>query len=309
MLRVENLTKNYGKFQALKGISFAVDEGRIFGFVGPNGAGKTTTLKIIATLQAPTSGKVWVAGKEVTANPAAVRRLIGYMPDFFGVYDNFKVEEYLDFYGACYGLSAAERRQVIGELLELVDLSHKRDSYVDTLSRGMKQRLCLARSLIHNPALLILDEPASGLDPRARIEMRELLKELKAMGKTILISSHILPELAELCTDIGIIENGQFVATGAVEEIMQRVCNQRVLQIKVLSETEKAMRLLQEQPHITGVTVIAEGEIQAGFNGEKAELHALLCLLIAQGIPVVAFGEVNNNLEDVFMRITKGVIG
>ncbi|MGM9951046.1 MAG: ABC transporter ATP-binding protein, partial [Lysinibacillus sp.] len=208
MIDIQGLTKKYGSFTALDHLDLKIEEGVVFGFVGANGAGKSTTFSILSTLLAPTSGNAYVNGISVIDNPVAVRRQLGYMPDFFGVYDQLKADEYLDFYGASYGLSAAERAAIIPELLELVNLTDKRYSYVDLLSRGMKQRLCLARALIHDPKVLILDEPASGLDPRARTEMRDILKHLKSMGKTILISSHILPELAEMCDELGVLDNG-----------------------------------------------------------------------------------------------------
>jgi len=216
MIRVESLVKIYGKVRALDGLSFSVPERSIFGFVGPNGAGKTTTLKILATLLLPDSGKAWIAGSEVSVEPDQVKKNLGYMPDFFGVYSNLKANEYLEFYAQACGIPAARAKPVAKDLLELMDLSHKAGEFVEALSRGMKQRLCLARALVHDPPVLLLDEPASGLDPRARIEMRELLRELSTMGKTILISSHILSELAELCTNIGIIDQGRLVASGTI---------------------------------------------------------------------------------------------
>ncbi len=307
MLEVDKLTKFYGDFAAIEEITFAVPEGSIFGFVGPNGAGKSTTIKILATLMAPSSGTARLDGIDVTRNPRAVRGLLGYMPDFFGVYDDLKVTEYLDFYGASYGLSAARRRAVIPDLLELVDLSQKADSYVDNLSRGMKQRLCLARCLVHDPKILLLDEPASGLDPRARVEMRELLRELQRMGKTILISSHILPELAELCQYVGIIERGRLVASGSVEEIMQQVHYRKVIKVRLLSGEEQAAEILAQQPGIDRVTVSSK-QVQAGFEGEETLLARALAALVNAGLPVVSFAEGNNNLEEIFMRVTKGEV-
>jgi len=234
MIEIENLTKTYGSFTALKSMSMSIAKGTVFGFVGPNGAGKSTTMSILATLLAPTSGTAKVGGYEVTRHPQEVRKLIGYMPDFFGVYDHFKTTEYLHFYGASYGIPRAEREKMIPQLLELVNLTDKADFYVDSLSRGMKQRLCLARCLVHDPELLILDEPASGLDPRARIEMREILKELKSMGKTIMISSHILPELAEMVDEIGVIEHGELIAKGKVQDIQNRMRTNRTLHIRLM---------------------------------------------------------------------------
>ena len=239
MIEIIGLTKQYGKFTALDHLDLQIEEGTVFGFVGQNGAGKSTTFSILATLLAPTSGTAFVNGYNVVKDPKKVREQIGYMPDFFGVYDQLKAEEYLDFYGASYGISIDERKKLIPQLLELVNLSDKRDSYVDLLSRGMKQRLCLARSLIHDPEVLILDEPASGLDPRARVEMREILKELKHMGKTILISSHILPELAEMCDVIGIIDQGRLKAQGSVAKFKKSYKGQKVLWSKFIVISSK----------------------------------------------------------------------
>lgn len=232
MLRVEGLVKRFGDVEAVKEVSFTVEPGAIYGFVGPNGAGKTTTLKIIATLLMPDAGRVFIGGTDALQNPGEARARLGYMPDFFGVYDNLKVDEYMHFYADCYGVPAAGRDRLIDSLLALVRLADKRGAYVDELSRGMKQRLCLARCLVHDPEVLILDEPASGLDPRNRVELREILLELRRRGKTILISSHILAELAELCTHIGIIHNGRMVASGPVEQI-QREAGARVMEVRL----------------------------------------------------------------------------
>lgn len=306
MIQIQNLRKRYGKMEALKGLTLEIEKGTVFGFVGPNGAGKSTTMSILATLLEPTSGQAYVGGYEVTRYPKEVRKLIGYMPDFFGVYDNLTAEEYLDFYGANYDIPAVERKQIIPQLLELVNLTHKRDAYVDSLSRGMKQRLGLARSLVHNPEVLILDEPASGLDPRARIELREILKELRDMGKTIIISSHILPELAEMCDVIGIVEEGNLVSFGRVEEIYAKMQEQRVLRIRLLDQVEEAMTRLREMPVVTSVT--REGNwIVAGFSGNDEQQVELLRELTAAGFPVAAFNEAVGDLEEIFLEITKGV--
>lgn len=306
MIRIEQLTKRYGKMEALKGVSLTIDKGTVFGFVGPNGAGKSTTMSILATLLEPTSGKAYVGGFEVTQHPREVRKLIGYMPDFFGVYDYLTAEEYLDFYGANYDIPPEERKEIIPQLLELVNLSHKRDAYVDSLSRGMKQRLGLARCLVHNPEVLILDEPASGLDPRARIELREILKELRDMGKTIIISSHILPELAEMCDVIAVIEEGNLVAFGKVEEIYAKMQEKRVLRIRLLDRVDEAMTRLREAQTISGVT--REGNwVVAGFNGTDEDQAELLHHLTADGFPVAAFNETQGDLEEIFLEITKGV--
>ncbi len=308
MIKVEELRKTYGKFEALRGVSFEIGEGSIFGFVGPNGAGKTTTLKILATLLLPTGGTAYIDGIEVAKYPKKVRELIGYMPDFFGVYDRLKVTEYLDFYASCYKIPAARRTATIADLLELVDLTGKADAYVDSLSRGMKQRLCLARCLVHDPKVLILDEPASGLDPRARVEMRELLRELQRMGKSIIVSSHILPELAELCTEVGIIEAGEFMAYGSVDSITARLSQERVIQIGVAGEHGDVLKLLQENPFVKAVSETADGILQVSYAGDQEEQQKLLRQLVLDGVPLLSFAETSNTLEDLFMRITKGVV-
>ncbi|UVI33623.1 ABC transporter ATP-binding protein [Paenibacillus spongiae] len=305
MIEIRGLTKTFGSFQALKGIDLMIPKGCVFGFVGPNGAGKSTTMSILATLTVPTAGTAKVDGFDVTVHPKEVRKRIGYMPDFFGVYDQFKTTEYLHFYGASYGIPKAERDELIPQLLELVNLSDKKDAYVDTLSRGMKQRLCLARCLVHDPDLLILDEPASGLDPRARIEMREILKELKSMGKTIIISSHILPELAEMVDEIGVIEHGQLVAKGNIADIQSRLRVNRVLYIRLLGDLEEAERFLREQPHI-GRLMRDEHGIHVHYEGQDEEQAGLIRSLVENGFRVVSFSEAQTNLEDVFLEITKG---
>lgn len=306
MIEIRGLTKVYGGFTALHALDMTVAKGTVFGFVGPNGAGKSTTMAILATLLAPTSGSARVGGWEVTERPQEVRKLIGYMPDFFGVYDNFKASEYLDFYGASYGISRTERQKLIPQLLELVNLSDKKDAYVDSLSRGMKQRLCLARCLVHDPEVLILDEPASGMDPRARIEMREILKELKAMGKTIIISSHILPELAEMVDEIGVIEHGRLLAQGRVSDIQGRMRANRVLHIRVLEREEEAAALLRGEPNVTAVNGGEHG-LQVHFSGQDADQAELLARLVAAGFRVLKFHEAEANLEEVFLEITKEV--
>jgi ABC-2 type transport system ATP-binding protein len=304
MLKIENLCKSYGKFQAVNNLNLHIPKGEIFGFVGPNGAGKTTTMRIICGLLDATSGKVLADGIDVINKPRELKSKIGYMPDFFGVYDDLKVMEYLEFYASIYNIKGKEKEKVCNDLLELVDLSEKRDFYVDTLSRGMKQRLCLARSLVHNPELLILDEPASGMDPRARMEMKEILRTLKSMGKTILVSSHILPELAELCTAIGIIEKGQVVMSGTVEEITRKVYHTQTIRIKVIDKVEETIRVLQEYPDVDGANVVSENVVEASFKGDDTFMNSLLLRLIQSNIPVVAFNQLDGSLEDIFMRVT-----
>ncbi|MBW5448064.1 ATP-binding cassette domain-containing protein [Cohnella sp. CFH 77786] len=305
MIEIQGLSKQFGSFHALKSIDMTIRRGTVFGFVGPNGAGKSTTMSILATLLAPTSGIARVDGIDVTENPKEVRKRIGYMPDFFGVYDRFKATEYLHFYGASYGIPKAERNKLIPQLLELVNLSDKKDAYVDTLSRGMKQRLCLARCLVHDPQLLILDEPASGLDPRARIEMREILKELKEMGKTIIISSHILPELAEMVDEIGVIEHGRLVAHGNVAEIQSRLRVKRILLIRTAGQDAEAEDYLRDQPFVNRIMRDDKG-LHIHFGGQDVEQSELLHGMIAHGIRLISFSEAQTNLEDVFLEITKG---
>ena len=311
IIEMRGLTKRYRQRTAVEELDLAVEEGAVFGFVGPNGAGKTTTMRILATLLRPTAGEAWVAGHSVVDERRAVRRAVGYMPDFFGVYGDMKVWEYLDFFAACYEIPAETRRQLVDDLLELVDLAHRREDYVDALSRGMKQRLCLARSLAHDPQVLILDEPASGLDPRARVEIRELLRELQGMGKTILVSSHILSEVEEICTHIGIIEAGQLVATGTLDEMRQRIRSQRVVRIGLTGRVEETQAWLDGRPDVVRVEPVTgngDGDLQVAFAGDDEALARLLSELVGAGFPVLNFREETGDLEDVFMRLTKGVV-
>lgn len=310
MIKIKGLTKKYGSFTALDNLNLTVEPGVIFGFVGANGAGKSTTFSILATLLAPTSGDAWINGKSVVKEPMEVRRQIGYMPDFFGVYDQLKADEYLDFYGASYGLSAAERAVLIPQLLELVNLSHKRYEYVDLLSRGMKQRLCLARSLIHDPQVLILDEPASGLDPRARIEMRDILKHLKEIGKTILISSHILPELAEMCDEIGVLDNGKLIAHGNVEVIQSQLLVDKQLTVKVTGNVQVAVAFFEEDPFISSIEVDElHHKVAFAYRGTIEQQAEMLRKAVLANVPIYAMTEQEKDLEDVFMAITKGADG
>ncbi|MFC5602901.1 ABC transporter ATP-binding protein [Sporosarcina koreensis] len=307
MIEIKGLTKKYGQFTALDNLNLTLDEGTVFGFVGANGAGKSTTFLIISTLLQPTSGDVFIDGVSVREKPAQIRKLIGYMPDFFGVYDQLKADEYLDFYGASYGIPEEERKKLIPQLLELVNLSHKRYSYVDLLSRGMKQRLCLARCLIHDPKVLILDEPASGLDPRARVEMRDILKTLKGMGKTILISSHILPELAEMCDEIGVIDNGKLIAHGSVAEIQKKLQGEKTITVRLAAKIDESIAFFEEQPFVTSIERLDDEEgISFIYRGEEVEQIDMLKRAILNDLPIVSFMEHDTNLEDVFMEITKG---
>ncbi|OLS03268.1 ABC transporter ATP-binding protein [Tissierella creatinophila] len=306
MLKIKNLTKVYGTFKAVDNLTLDIEEGEIFGFVGPNGAGKTTTMKMVSTLLNSTEGEIYIDGLDISKNIKQAREKIGYMPDFFGVYDNLKVDEYLEFYGNVAGLSREQIVAVSDDLLELVDLKAKKSSYVDSLSRGMKQRLCLARSLIHNPKLLVLDEPASGMDPRARVQMKEILKELKKMGKTILISSHILPELAEICTTIGIIENGKIVIKGPVEEIVNKISSgNNTIKIKLVESNPNTIRLLEEDPLVGNI--YENGRIlEIEFNGDEEDTFKLIKKLVNKEIPIVSFNHIERNLEEIFMKVTKG---
>jgi ABC-2 type transport system ATP-binding protein len=311
IIETRGLTKQYGRLTALRDMDLTVEEGAVFGFVGPNGAGKTTTMRILATLLRPTAGEAWVGGHSVLKERRDVRRAIGYMPDFFGVYGDMRVWEYLDFFAACYEIPAETRRRLVDDLLALVDLAHRRDDYVDALSRGMKQRLCLARALAHDPQVLILDEPASGLDPRARVEIRELLRELQAMGKTMFISSHILSEIEEVCTHIGIIEAGQLVAVGTLEEMRQRIRVQRVVMVGLMGQVEEAQAWLEgwaDGIHVEPVSGNGEGDLRVTLVGDDEALARLLRDMVGAGFPVVMFREETGDLEDVFMRLTKGVV-
>jgi ABC-2 type transport system ATP-binding protein len=314
IIELKELTKRYGDLTAVDNLTLNIEEGAVFGFIGPNGAGKTTTMRILTTLLRPTAGEARIAGHSVTADPVAVRRAIGYMPDFFGVYEDMKVWEYLDFFAACYDLPAAIRPALIDDLLALVDLGHKREAYVETLSRGMKQRLCLARTLAHDPQVLILDEPASGLDPRARIEMRELLRELKNMGKTIFFSSHILSEVADICTSIGIIDNGRLVAAGNMEEMMRQIRAHRLIAIRFVPGASVDMSELSTWlGGEDGVQSLLSGEdngsasdsLRLDFNGDDVVLSRLLAKLVARGLPVLSFTEETGDLEDVFLQVTR----
>src|SRR5262245_20844287 len=284
MIEVIHFTKRYGDFVAVDDLSFAIGQGEIFGFIGPNGAGKSTTIRFLATLLRPTAGDGRVSGHSVVDDPMAVRRVIGFMPDDFGVYDGMKVWEFLDFFAVAYQIPRAHRKQIIGQVLELLDLTHKRDDYVNGLSKGMKQRLCLAKTLVHDPPVLILDEPASGLDPRARLEMKALLTELKGMGKTILVSSHILSELADFCTSIGIIERGKLLAAGSIQDIQRQLRSNRVLKVQVLDpSTDRAASILRDDHGVRGIESY-DHTLTAEFAGQDDDLARLLHRLIDSGV-------------------------
>jgi ABC-2 type transport system ATP-binding protein len=307
VVAARGLVKRYDRTLAVAGLDLEVDEGEIFGLVGPNGAGKTTILRMLATLLVPTAGDAEIAGESIRRNPNAARRVLGFMPDVFGVYDDMKVWEYLDFFARCYGLSAPRRRQMIGDLLDLVDLSDKRDSFVQGLSRGMQQRLCLAHALVHDPQVLLLDEPASGLDPRARVELRELLRELRSLGKTILISSHILPELEELCTSVAIVDRGRVLAQGRVSDIEGRLRSGAVLRIRVLGDGEAidaARTHFATDPEVASAAILPDGTIELGFRGDDAASARLLRDAVAAGLPIVTFARAASDLEELFLQVT-----
>ncbi len=309
MLALKSLTRYYGKFLALDHLDIDIGDGELHGFVGPNGAGKTTTMRILSTLLLPSEGTATLNGVEVTQNPKEIRKMIGYMPDFFGVYDRLKSWEYLDFYARCYGFSYAERMHMIDGLLELVSLLDKRDTYVDSLSRGMKQRLCLARALIHDPSLLILDEPASGMDPRARAEMKGILRTLKEMGKTVLISSHILPELSEMCDSLTIIDHGKLVFSGTVSALASHMSGNAPVQMRLLATQEgvpmeRAVSMLKQFPGVTGIAQEESTLLSITFEGDDFAAAELLRYAAAE-LPVVDFHRMPMNLEKVFMEVTR----
>ncbi|MDQ2732937.1 MAG: ABC transporter ATP-binding protein [Armatimonadota bacterium] len=306
MIETVHLRKEYDRTVAVKDLNLTLEAGDIFGFIGPNGAGKTTTIKMLATLLQPTSGAAYIDGINVARDPEAVRAVIGYMPDFFGVYDDMRVWEYLDFFAAAYKIPSDRRPKLVNDVLELTDLGAKRDSFVEELSRGMKQRLCLAKTLVHDPKVLLLDEPASGLDPRARIEIKELLRELKAMGKTILISSHILPELADFCTKVGIIEQGQLVVCGAVDDIMREVAGGMVLIVRLKERMDEAVGLLSVQPGVKKAYIL-DGTVRVEATPE-ADNAILVRALVEQGLNVQSFGEQEADLEDIFLKVTRGAV-
>ena len=305
MVEIRNLTKTYGKYRALNNLNLHIDKGEIFGFVGPNGAGKTTTMRIICGLLQADWGEVYVDGIDSLNHNELIKRKVGYVPDFFGVYDNFKVMEYMEFYGSMYGMDRVSVHKISLGLLDLVNLLDKQDAYVDGLSRGMKQRLCVARALIHNPQLLVLDEPASGLDPRARFELKEIMKNLGSMGKTIIISSHILPELGEMCTSIGVMEKGNLIANGKVEEITKQSRQANPLTIQILENKDQAIQILRQTPQVQKLS-IRDNEIIIAFCGEEADMAQLLSNLILSGVKVSGFHREEGNLETLFLEITGG---
>lgn len=303
MLEIRDLRKKYGNFQALDGLNMTIGKGELFGFVGPNGAGKTTTIKIITGLLAPDSGSIVIDGMDGIREQRCLKEKMGYVPDSFGVYDNLKVSEYMEFFASCYGLEGMGARRRCETLLEQMKLEDKADFFVDGLSRGMKQRLCLARALIHDPELVVLDEPASGLDPRTRLEFTGILKELRKQGKTLLVSSHILSELSEMCTSIGIIEQGRMVLTGSMDQIMEKVNSSNPLLISIYRGRETAMAILRSHPCVQTISLKGE-EIKVGFNGDRQDEALLLQQLVDADVMVSGFMREKGSLETIFMQIT-----
>jgi ABC-2 type transport system ATP-binding protein len=305
VIKIQDLTKVYGELRAINQLSLELNEGDLFGFIGPNGSGKTTTMRILATLLQPTWGEAYVCGHSIYTHAKEIRRLIGFMPDFFGVYDDMKVIEYLEFFAAAYRIKGPARRKVCEEMLALVDLGYKRDAFVTSLSRGMTQRLGLARVLLHDPQVLLLDEPASGLDPRARIEIRGVLKELGKMGKTIMVSSHILPELADICNKVGIIERGELLVCAEVADVMGRVREQPVLEIGVVGDRDAAARLLERHDLVDKVEV-CDDRLMVTLTKGVEDYSDLSTLLIQAGFKLTTFKLDEINLETAFMALTKG---
>ncbi|MBO7401501.1 MAG: ABC transporter ATP-binding protein [Lachnospiraceae bacterium] len=307
MLHIENLSKYYGTFRALNNVNLHINKGELFGFVGSNGAGKTTTMKICVGLLRADSGRIVIDGYEVRKNTKLLKQKVGYVPDFFGAYDNLTSIEYLNFFANAYGIYGKEADKLSEDLLALVNLSDKRNHEVDGLSRGMKQRLCLARALVHNPDLLFLDEPASGLDPKARYELKEILKSLSSMGKTIVISSHILPELAEMCSSFGIIDRGVMKMTGTLRDIQQAAnFSSMPIVIVVRGDSEPAVQALRELPATKYVRPMAEGRIEVDYLGGIDDEVELLKILVNKGIPVVSYGRMEGTLENVFLQLMNG---
>ncbi|MCA9136729.1 MAG: ABC transporter ATP-binding protein [Planctomycetales bacterium] len=307
MITLTGFGKDYGEFTAVKELDLHIEAGETFGFIGPNGAGKSTTIRFLATLLRATRGRGEVAGCDVMADPVGVRQAVGYMPDNFGVYDGMRVWEFLDFFAVAYRIGRKERKQIIDNVLELLDLTHKRDDFVNGLSRGMKQRLCLAKTLVHDPPVLILDEPASGLDPRARVEVKELLKELRRMGKTILISSHILTELADCCTSIGIIERGQLLMSGPIDSVYRQIRRNRHVEIQFVKNEEAGMSILRSSPFLRSIEHLPTC-ILAELETDDEGLATLMETMIAEGVRMRSFNDRAPTLEDVFMTVTKGLV-
>ena len=306
-IETKNLSRKFGKTVAVNSLDLVVPQGSLYGLIGPNGAGKTTTIRMLTGLLEPSSGEILIEGNSTHHDWRQLSHKIGYMPDFFGVYEDMLVWEYLDFFGRCHNLPTNQRSKVVEELLELVDLADKRNDYVESLSRGMRQRLCLAHTLVHDPQILLLDEPASGLDPRARIEMRELLRELGAMGKTIILSSHILHELAELCDSIGIIEKGSLVYSGSLEDIKQKALQRRTFRLRLISNYDEAIQKISQFQGV-GDVFKNKDHIEVSFQGNDDETANFLSEMISEGIRITSFSEKASDLEEIFLRLTKGEV-
>jgi ABC-2 type transport system ATP-binding protein len=307
MIELIDFGKDYGEFRAVERLNLKIEAGEMFGFIGPNGAGKSTTIRFLATLLKASRGEGIVNGHSVTRDPMSVRYSIGYMPDNFGVYDGMKVWEFLDFFAVAYQIPRGKRKQVINDVLELLDLGHKRDDFVNGLSKGMKQRLCLAKTLLHDPPVLILDEPSAGLDPRARIEVKALLKELRRMGKTILISSHILSELADCCTSIGIIERGQLLMSGPIEEVYRRIRANRTVEVRFVNGMDVGLSVIRSSPYTRNVAADVNSCV-VELDADDQQIADLLNQLIANKVQLRSFAERDPTLEDVFMMVTKGLV-
>jgi ABC-2 type transport system ATP-binding protein len=307
LIETRKLTKRYGNLIAANQIDLKLDEGDVFGFIGPNGSGKTTTMRMLATLLTPDFGEAYVDGHSIYTHPREIRRIVGFMPDFFGVYDDMKVIEYLEFFAAAYRINGPDRRRVCEEKLELVDMTFKRDAMVNQLSRGQTQRIGLARVLLHEPKVLLLDEPASGLDPRARIEIRQLLKRLGELKKTVMVSSHILPELADVCNKVGMIEKGIMVANNRVEEVMKQVRQAIVLHVRVVGDSEQAARRIEQHSDVARVEVRPEALLVVTLRQGVLDYSFLPTLLIEAGFKMTLFREEELNLETAFMELTRGL--
>lgn len=306
-VEARGLTMRYGALTALDSFDLTLAPGEVFGFIGPNGAGKTTTMKIIAGLLEPTSGVARVLGRDVSTHGDFVRRSVGYMPDFIGVYDDLRVDEYLDFFASAYGIPRRQRRKIVDDVLELTDLSIKRDALVESLSRGMTQRLSLARVLVHDPPVLLLDEPASGLDPRARIEIRELLRELKRLGKTILVSSHILSELGEFCDSLGIIERGRLIVSGTVKDLVDRARVHPIVVVRTHGPANGAAEMLKADARISAVEAVGD-ELHVTLAANDLHHGFIAELLVGARVPIDSIQQQQIKLEDVFLRLTHGMV-
>ncbi|MCH2200638.1 MAG: ABC transporter ATP-binding protein [Fuerstiella sp.] len=308
MIETRNLTKRYGNLVAVNNITMNLGQGDVFGFIGPNGSGKTTTMRMIATLLNPDHGEAYVCGESIYTAQEKIRRLVGFMPDFFGVYDDMTVIEYLEFFAASYRIASSARRGICEEKLELVDMAFKRDAMVNELSRGQTQRIGLARTLLHEPQVLLLDEPASGLDPRARIEIRNLLKRLGEMKKTVIVSSHILPELADVCTRVGMIEKGNLIVDGNVAEVMRKARARIILNIRVRDRTEDAARCVEQCDSVESVSITKDQLLEVTLNNAVEDYSDIPSALVAQGYALTLFREEEVNLETAFLQLTKGLV-